>query len=302
MSKLSRRSFLEMTAATSLAVGAPLALAAGCASVPVAKTKPSLDTILDQGARVMWIAPHPDDEILVGSILAWSSLVLGNPLYMLVLTHGDGGECCRPEGCRPDLKTVRGKEMQQVAGLYRAELQHEYLFNAPLPVSSFPKRHEIAKIWMDQKDVVALCAEAIRRYKPDVLFTFHPVYGATGHPEHQLGSRFATAGVRLAADATHIIGNLPAHRVPHVYYGVNRHWLYRMLGKGDPGPVTEIWDASRPCIRGMTCYETMASFTEPHRSQGRDMGAVREVKWIFTRSTLCRVDPFTQISDPFEPA
>ena len=35
--------------------------------------------------------------------------------------------------------------MVQAAELYKAELVQERYFNAPLPVSSFPKRHELGE-------------------------------------------------------------------------------------------------------------------------------------------------------------
>ena len=49
------------------------------------------------------------------------------------------------------MKTVRGEEMKEVARLYGARLQHEYYYNAPLPVESFPPRHEIAQKWQEER-------------------------------------------------------------------------------------------------------------------------------------------------------
>lgn len=265
-------------------------------------SKQGVDKLLMDGAGVMWCGAHPDDEGLVGSILAKTGPALGNPLYFLVLTHGDGGECCIPGGCKPDLVTVRGEEMKRVAEMYKAELQHEYLYNAPLPVKSFPKRHEIAKIWNDQKDTTLICAEAIRKFKPDILFTFQPDFGFTGHPEHQIASRFATAGVRMAANEDSVINDLAPHKVPYVYYGLNKYWLFRMFGKADPGKVTEVWDAMQPCVNGMNCRDLMAEITKCHESQARDMGAVRKMKWLIEYQYLYLTDPFTEILDPFEPA
>ena len=301
MKKLNRRAFLKTGAAALGTTLAPTALLSGCAGMEIRHPKESVDDIINQGARVMWIGAHPDDEVLVGAILAWSSLVKKNPLYMLVLNHGDGGECLLPEGCRPDLATVRGEEMKKVAALYNATLQHEYYYNCSLPVESFPKRHEIAEIWKKKKDPALVCAKAIREFRPDLLLTFHPINGATGHPEHQIASRFATAGVRMAADADESIGELKPHRVSHVYYGINRYWPIVMLGKADPAPVTEAWSGLRPCVNGMTCMETMAEFTRPHKTQARDMGSVRKISSMLKFIRLQKTDPFTQIYDPYEP-
>lgn len=301
---MTRRDFLKLSLAAGASSVLPSALSA-CATVPI---KPDgspeplpIDAFMAQGARTMWIAPHPDDECFPGSILARSSIFYGNPLYMLVFTHGDGGECCIPEGCHPDVKTVRGLEMASVAKMYKAELQHEYYFNAPLPVKSFPKREEIFIKWMEQGDPILVAAKAIRRFRPDLLLTFEPTFGATGHPEHQLASRVATAGIRLAADPSVDIEGYAVHRVQRTYYVLNRFWLLVMFGHGDPGPVTEEFDATLPCTPLMTCQDFMSEATKLHRTQENDMSNVRYFRSAFRKIALRQTDPFTKIYPPDEP-
>ena len=301
MGKISRRSFLGKAAVVTGAAVVPSVLFSGCAGLPIVPySGKSIDRLLDEGARVMWCGAHPDDEVLVGSILAKAGPRLGNAIYFLVLNHGDGGACHLPEGCVPSLADVRGRELEKVAELYKAQLQHEWYYNAPLPVSSFPKRHEIAKLWKDHKDPVPVCAKAIRKFRPDLILTFNPHRGFTGHPEHQLASRFITAGIRMAADPKIKLGDLESHKVEHVYYGTNKYFLYRLFGADDPGPITEIFDATQPCIKGKPCYQIMADFSLPHRTQLTDMGAVREMRAFFKKNYLFKVDPFTEILDPYE--
>ncbi len=272
-----------------------------CASVQVHEGEKPIDDVLAEGARVMWIAAHPDDECFSGPLLARASLQYHDPVYMLVLTHGDGGQCNLEEGCEPDVATVRGEEMKKVARLYHAELQIEKFFNAPLPVESFPKRHEIAEIWKKHKDPALVCAEAIRKFRPTVVLTFGPNFGATGHPEHQLASRFALAGIRMAADPDVQIGDSDIHLVSRVYYLLNKHWLPRMLGGGDPEPYSQIFDTTVDCGNGMSCLDTMAEFTKPHRTQAKDMGAVRKFRGLLKKLYVYEVNPFTEITDPYEP-
>jgi len=280
-----------------------LLLAAGCAGKPVRQEAPAtLEQLVDAGARMMWVGAHPDDESLVGSIFAKAGPGNQNPLYFFVLNHGDGGECNLPEGCHPDLKTVRGEEMKYAAALYRARLRHEHYYNAPLPVESFPPRHEIARIWSEQGDPALRIARAIREFRPDVLITFDPDDGFTGHPEHQLASRFATQAERMAADPAVSIDGLPPFRVANTYYAINRYWIFVMLGKADPGPYSETFDATQECIDGLKCRDVMAEYTKAHRTQARDMGMVRKVKWMIDDVYLYRVDPWSEIEDPFEPA
>jgi len=303
---MNRRQFLRTSLAAGAAAGLAGSAGSGCAVAPVRpdgspETEP-VERLLAAGARAMWCAPHPDDECFVGSLLARASVYYGNPTHLVVLTHGEGGECCRPEGCRPSLATIRGQEMRQVAERYRATLQLHRFWNAPLPVESFPPRQVIYdERWRKQGDPVDVVTRAIRRFRPDVLFTFHPDWGATGHPEHQLGSRVATAAVRRAADSAAALPGLPPHRVTRTYYLLNRFWLMRLVGRADPGPTTEVWDARQPCRPGMDCRDFMLEATRFHRTQDRDMGTVRRFHTLFAELILRQVDSFTEIHEPDEP-
>lgn len=276
-------------------------LAAG-APEPLAEA-PSLARVLADGARVLWVAAHPDDESMAGALLARSSLIHGNPLHLLVLTHGEGGLDAKT-GQRPDdLAQRRAAEMAEVAGLYRATLHMERYWNAPLPAESFPPRHEIGRRWLDQGRPAHVIAETIRSFRPDVLLTFAPVYGATGHPEHQLASRFATAAVRHAADPAYGLRQEP-HRVPHVYYVLNRYGVLRLFGMGtDPLPYTEALSVLDRCPDGRTCAEVMAANTRPHVTQNKDMSAVRALARVIRAQYVRRIDPLTDPTpDPLEPA
>lgn len=301
---MDRREFIRNVLATGAIATGPSV--GGCAVAPV---KPDgspepvpVDAYLRGGARVMWCAPHPDDECFPGALLARAGIYHGNRLYFLILTHGEGGTCGLRRGCHPDLATVRGEEMRRAAGSYRATLQHEHFFNAPLPVSSFPPRHRIYDIWRRQGDPVHLVAAAIRRFQPDLLLTFDPHWGATGHPEHQLTSRVATAGVRMAADREVDMAGLGVHRVARTYYVLNRYWPLVLVGRADPGPVTETFDAALPCRYGFSCLDFMVHATHAHRTQHGDMGTVRDHRGAFATMRLRQVDPFEQVLDPAAPA
>lgn len=303
---MNRRDFLKsgLSAMSLLAVGGSLASGTtGCASVPRQSVAgvPTFDHLLEQGARVLWVGAHPDDESMVGAMLAKAGPKLGNPIHFYVLTHGDGGECTLPEGCHPDLGSVRGEELKKVAALYGATLEHEYYWNAPLPVESFPKRHEIAHKWVKENgDPTPKIAKTIREFKPDILLTFDPKHGFTGHPEHQLASRFATAAVRLAAEKQAALDGEPFH-VANVYYGLNLYGIARLAGVADPFPATDVFYGRQPCIGGKNCLEVMGEFTKPHRTQRNDMGTARLLTRFLINAYLYRVDPFVEIYDPFEP-
>ena len=58
----------------------------------------------------MWIAAHPDDEVLVAPLLArWCGDGRAR-CSLLTATRGEAGACLRPDGCLPDLASVRSAE------------------------------------------------------------------------------------------------------------------------------------------------------------------------------------------------
>jgi hypothetical protein len=191
--------------------------------------------------------------------------------------------------------------MQQASQIYHAELRHEHFYNARLPIESFPKRHEIAATWFSHGDPARVVAEVIREFRPDVLLTLAPEFGYTGHIEHQLTSRFATAGIRLAANPSFSL-ELPPHRVSHTYFLLNKYWFMKLLGRGyDPQPWTDVFDARMPCSGNQTGSDIMRENIAIHRSQPWDMAAFRRLSTLIYHLFLYRADPYHQIDDPFEP-
>lgn len=250
--------------------------------------------------RLLWVAAHPDDECFTGGILAKQSLRLHQPLHLLVLTEGEGGSFPKPLQDGRPLNQVRRGEMEAVARAYGAGIEIETFYNASLPVESFPYRHEIARRWAEHADPARRIAETIRRFRPDVLLTFAPEHGGTGHPEHQLASRFATAAVRLAAGDEPALPGEP-HRVAHTFYMLFRYrWLARLGMKLDPREPTETFDVRQPCADGRSCGRVMAELTRFHRTQDADMRQVRLVMKLARKAYLCAADPFAEIHDPYE--
>lgn len=277
-----------------LAVAALAAtLASGCATT-TRLPGGTIDAAIEApDARVLWVGAHPDDEALVGPILARACRGLKRPCRLLVLTHGDGGECLRWPNCNPSLAEVRGEELREVARRFHAQLEHHDYWNAPLPWDSFPRREEIAARWIADHDPTRVVARAIDELKPTVLLTFDADRGFTGHPEHQLAARFAMAG---AARAT--------WKVPNVYQVVNHFWITRLLGTADPNAPTESFDTHAACgSPGRTCLDVALRISHAHRTQARDMGTVRALRPQMGRFWLRRVDVVEEarLRPPTEP-
>ncbi|MCC6160156.1 MAG: PIG-L family deacetylase [Deltaproteobacteria bacterium] len=288
--------------ACAVATMTTIVVAIGCSAKYVRTAAPgdSLDEWLDAPRRIMWVAAHPDDEGFAGPILAKAGRKSGGAVHFVVLTDAAGGECCIPGGCVPDLATVRATEIAASARLYGATLKHAPYWNAPLPGSSFPPRHEIAKRWMSQGDPTLLIAKEIREFRPDAILTLSPGRGGTGHPEHQLSARFALAAARLAATDTKELPGAP-HRVERVYWVLSKLWLAEALGSADPEEPTEIFDIHQPCFQGRSCVDVAAQITRVHQSQANDMKGMRLLFKQLDELPLRRVNPEAELLDPMEP-
>jgi LmbE family N-acetylglucosaminyl deacetylase len=262
---------------------------------------PPFEQMLASKPRILWVAAHPDDESMASAVLARACLKHGAACHFLVLNRGRGGECCIPEGCAPDLATVRHREMVRAARLYGATLEHYDFFNAPLPVESFPTRAELERRWMTEGDPIGLVARAIRRFKPDLMITLDPYQGTTGHPEHRATGRLALAGARLAADPdtdnTLVAGETP-HRIRWAVHAMNKYWIMAAVGlANDPKPFTETLDSDQPCLvdrQGVerSCIDVGASSTLVHRSQDGDMASIRSGAKFFGTAYVRLLDPF----------
>jgi LmbE family N-acetylglucosaminyl deacetylase len=262
---------------------------------------PAVDRLLAEARRVLWVAAHPDDESMAGGVLSRACIAGGATCHFLVFNRGAGGECNLDDGCKPDLATVRHRELVKAARLYRATLEHYELYNAPLPVESFPSRPELERRWMSEGDPAGLVARAVRRFRPELVVTLDPYHGFTGHPEHQAAARFALAGIRLAADpgatGPMLAGESP-HRVSCVIHVQNKYWFMAAAGDGyDPHPWHDSLDARASCGPGRDgqerpCLDVVAAITRSHRSQDRDMGAIRAASPFWGTTYVRRVDPF----------
>lgn len=169
------------------------------ASLEVAASPGSLDPLptphsppLFPGAgSVLWVAAHPDDEVLLAPALAKLCRVEQLACHFLVLTRGEAGVCLRPEGCLPDLATVRSQEMQQAAGLFGAALT---LWT--LPDGGGRAGWEAAA--GGRPALLARLESFLRELEPDLILTFDPRHGATCHGDHQAaGELLLEARARL---------------------------------------------------------------------------------------------------------
>ena len=149
--------------------------------------------------NLLWIGAHPDDEVILAPLLGELCVEGKHKCTFLVATHGEAGLCRLPDGCAPDLATVRTAEMRAAASLYRATL-----FQGVLPDVFASDPSAVRQAWAatvgGRDELLDQLANAIRTAAPRAVITFDPRHGSTCHPAHRaLGALAIQAVARLHA-------------------------------------------------------------------------------------------------------
>lgn len=129
--------------------------------------------------HLLWVAAHPDDELLVAPILASRCIRQAEDCTLLVLTRGEAGPCLLPGGCRPSLSAVRHRELRQSAALLHARLEQWALPDG----GGIDGRWDLVAGGHDE--LVDRLRNAIESFHPDRLLTFDPRHGTTCHVDHR---------------------------------------------------------------------------------------------------------------------
>ncbi len=149
-------------------------------------------------ARILVIAPHPDDaEIAMGGTICWL-LAQGHEVAVCDLTNGEP----TPLGT-PERRTAETQAATKVLGLTR---------RVTLPL---PNRY-----LQDTIEARTEVAEVIRDLRPDVLFI---PYWVDAHPDHLAACALAEAG-RFVAKLTKTTMRGEPHYPERVYHFFSTHY------------------------------------------------------------------------------
>lgn len=140
----------------------------------------------------MWIAAHPDDEALVAPLLArWCGDGRAR-CSLLTATRGEAGTCLRPDGCLPDLASVRSAEAGAASQYFGA---NAILLSLSDGGGAEPPPWEIGA--GGAPGLVATVAGFIRAEAPELVLTFDPRHGTTCHPDHRAVATVVLEAVKL---------------------------------------------------------------------------------------------------------
>lgn len=217
--------------------------------------------------NVLYVAAHPDDEnTRLLSYLAGEKLL--RTAY-LSLTRGDGGQNLIGSEQGPLLGLIRTQELLAARRVDGAE----QMFTRARDFGYSKTPTETLEIW-GKEAVLADVVWAIRRFRPDVIFTrFSPKAGDT-HGHHTASAMLAQEAFRLAADPSYHpeqvqqVGTWQARRI---------YWNRSIWGSAKPSdemmalPKLDI-GGYNPLL-GVSWGEVAAESRSMHKSQG--FGAAR---------------------------
>ncbi len=161
--------------------------------------------------KILTVFAHPDDESFgPGGTLARCARE-GHTIRLVTLTRGEAGSL---GGLSPaQLAEVRTRELRCAA---------RELGIASVRIYELPDKRLQD---MDGAQGVEIVAEEMRKFRPDLVITFHP-NGISGHPDHQTASRWALSAVQaqtpsprlfyygLTEQQTRMVPNRPLRAIP----------------------------------------------------------------------------------------
>ena len=167
--------------------------------------------------RLMVVTAHPDDESanFGGSLRLYADH--GVETSVICLTPGQAASHRGGAKTDQELATMRRKEFAAACEILKVR---------QAVVLDYPdgRLHR-----QDTYHVVCELSQLIREFRPQVLVTFGPEGGVTGHTDHSMASIFATLAFHWAGRANRypdqLTNGLKAHQIQKLYYGTSNFSL-----------------------------------------------------------------------------
>lgn len=155
---------------------------------PVAAPVASLAGALG-AKRVVAVFAHPDDEQLVTGLFVRAKQRDGAFTALVTATRGEAGTQTPVIARQRDLGEIRHAELLKNGFALGIDEQEVWTY----PDGGVPD--------VPLDELVARIEQALRRHAPDLVVSFWPASGATGHPDHmRIGLATERAVERLRAD------------------------------------------------------------------------------------------------------
>jgi len=148
--------------------------------------------------RVLGVFAHPDDEQLVTGLFVRAKTHDAAFTALVTATEGDAGEQAPVIARQRDLGSVRKAELLKNGFALGIDEQEVWAY----PDGSVPD--------VPLEELVARIEQALRSYRPDLVVTFWPASGATGHADHMRVGLATEAAVKRVRSAP-----APEYAGPH---------------------------------------------------------------------------------------
>lgn len=258
-----------------------LTRAVALAGSPTAENSAGLLDLLSSGMRLMYVGAHPDDEVVVGPLLARAAEL--TEVLVVCLTDGGGGENRGGVTLAGSLGEARALELAAACKVLGVE--HRLLGFENEPPDDVRKRMiregrdetagQAIERWRGSgRDPSAEIVRVIRQWKPDILLSFDAEQGFTLHREHQAVALLARAAIPDAADPARypeqLDDGLQPWQVTRWYTAVNRFPLARnaRIPRVDESRIAELIDGQvRSSRRGRTYLDVAEEAAARHVTQ-----------------------------------
>ncbi len=163
-----------------------------------------------QGMRLMCITAHPDDEAggFGGSLRKYGDLAVQT--CVICLTAGQAATHRGVAKTDQELGAIRRKEFAASCEMLKVSEGR---------VLDYPDGQLYRQ---DLYRVVCELTHHVRRFRPQVILTFGPEGGLTGHPDHSMASVFASLAFHWAGRDNRypdqLTDGLKSHRAQKLYY------------------------------------------------------------------------------------
>ena len=167
--------------------------------------------------RLMAITAHPDDE--AGNFGGSLRLYHDRSVETCVLCLTPGQAATHRAGARDDLELAAMRRKEFAASCEILKVSHGLVLDYP---DGQPHRQDAYRV------VCALTLQ-VRRFRPQVLMTFGPEGGLTGHTDHSMASTFATLAYHWAGRSNRFpdqLGNgITPHQIQKLYHAATNFTL-----------------------------------------------------------------------------
>lgn len=211
---------------------------------------------------LVWVAAHPDDEVIVAPLLASICPAPRGRCTLIILTRGERGECLLAGGCAPTLAAVRGAEAAISSEWFNADLVLLNLRDTGGGADGLGAGWELES--GGREPLVRLLASYIAAAGGDAVLTYDPRHGTTCHGDHR-------AVGRLVAEA---IARVP--KAPPLYFVETRIEIDPVAPAFTFAPAWPMggdarFDANRRLSPlGISGWEALIEIMKIHRSQFDD--------------------------------